>query len=543
MEAVAKTVILSTAFSNSRPMLTDTAHTPSTCALGNRSRFLLLAVSFAAVMARPTPAFAVDVDLSAFVTNRINLRANYRDTTLLFDNSTLTFDTSNYLAPRPLDTFYSGFIELGANATFTRWLSTRLWLNSGEVREQSLSLDGTTTLQNEWTANGRLLGDEATATLFIREALLDFHDPDTNWWSVRLGRKQWRIADSLIYDDFGLGASIDFDFDLKSGSPWRLSAMYIIPSRDWVDLPVQSPLVSLRADYVLSLFDSISLSLTYFHDGNGELTQVIRDGDVEAALAAQPAPNQTAAAFADAQQETLFCYLTADFNSSADLFYGALSINKTLGPGVLSGSAVLSGGEVTVYGSPVVSNGCKPTQDTLLQKFPTLSGAMNFAYRWRLTPHLQLTPFFVAESGSNAPGNGQLYSSYLGVVPFVTRTFLFFAGGLNETFGARRVIPSGVNGRGVIAPGLDATYDPWSVLRLRAIASPLFSWAGGVPAPEGGSGSFYGMELDSLIDYRPWRYVGLEAEADIIFGGDFYRGGQPIWKIIAGIDLMGTWHH
>jgi hypothetical protein len=135
-----------------------------------------------------------------------------------------------------------------------------------------------------------------------------------------------------------------------------------------------------------------------------------------------------------------------------------------------------------------------------------------------------------------------LYSSYLGVVPFVTRTVLFFAGGLNETFGARRVIPSGINGRGVIAPGLDATYDPWSVLRLRGIASPLFSWAGGVPAPEGGGGSFYGMELDSLIDYRPWRYVGLEAEADIIFGGNFYRSAEPIWKIIAGVDLMGTWH-
>ena len=494
------------------------------------------------VFCAPSSAFALELDFSAFLTNRFNLRSGFRDTTLLIDSATLRYDTSTYLGAKGGDPYYSGFVELGANAIFGDWLSAKLWLNSGEVRQRTLSLDGTTSLHTVWTANGREIGSEAANTLFIRQALIDFHDPDTQWWSVRAGRKLWRVGESLIYDDYGLGANLDLDFNLKQGMPLRLSALYIVPGRDWTELPFQSPLVTLTADYVLSLFDDISLSFTYFHDGAGELTDTLRQAFVERILNVPVPPRVIAARALDTlQQEGLYCYLNADFGSRADLFYGTLAAHKHLGPGNFSGAFVLSGGPVSVIGSPVLANGCKPTAKTQLTQFSNLSLATNLGYDWQVTTKLRLTAFFVLESG-DAPRAKGAYHAYIGVVPFVTRTFLFFGGGLNETFGARNVIAAGVNGRGVIAPGLDVTYSPWGVLRLRGIASPLFSFADGIAAPVGGGGRFYGMELDSLIDYRPWRYVGFVAEGDVIISGNFYRSQEPVWKLIAGVDLFGAWH-
>ena len=504
--------------------------------------FVKAVVCALVVVCAPCSAWAVDVDFSAFVTNRINLRSGFRDTTLLIDNTTLRYDTSTYLSARGLDPYYSGFIELGANATFNDWLTIKLWLNSGQIRQQSLSLDGSTTLASVWTANGRDLASEAESTLFIRQALFDIHDPDTQWWSVRAGRKLWRIGDSMIYDDYGLGVNLDLDFNLKQGTPLRLSALYVVPSRDWTDLPWGSPLVSIKADYVLSLFDDISVSFTYFHDGAGELTNTLRQAFVERTLNV-PVPVRAAAAskLQTLQQEGLYCYLNADFGSRADLFYGTLAAHKHLGPGTFTGVLVISGGPVSVVGSPVLVNGCKPTAKTQLTQFANVAVAANLGYEWQVTPKLRLTPFFVLESG-DSPQTGGGYHAYIGVVPFVTRTFLFFGGGLNETFGSRNVVAAGINGRGVIAPGLDATYDPWSVLRVRGIASPLFSFADGIASPVGGAGHFYGMELDSLIDYRPFRYVGLVAEGDVIITGSFYRSQEPVWKVIGGIDLFGAWH-
>jgi hypothetical protein len=493
-----------------------------------------------ALMLVCAPAQAADIDFSAFLTNRANIRAGFRDTTMLINPETLRYDTQSYLGAQSLDPYYSGFIELGANARFNDWLTAKLWLNSGEVRQQAVSLDGSSLLQTIWTANGRELGSEAANTLFIRQALLDFHDPDTQWWAARAGRKLWRVGDSLIYDDYGLGANLDLDFNLRQGVPLRMSATYIVPSRDWTDLPLQSPLVSVTADYVLSLFDDIAFSLTYFHDGAGELTETLRQSFVENALDAT-APARMPAAFDTEQQEALYCYLNADFSSRADLFYGTLSAHKALGPGTFSGAVVFSGGPVSVIGSPVLANGCKPTAKTQLVSFDTFAAAANLGYEWRLTPKLRLTPFFVLESG-DAPRSGGAYHAYIGVVPYITRTFLFFGGGLSETFGARNVVAAGVNGRGVIAPGLDATYDPWPALRMRGIAAPLFSFADGIAPPVGGGGRFYGMELDSLIDYRPWPYLGLVAEGDVIITGSFYRSQEPVWKFIAGVDLFGAWH-
>jgi hypothetical protein len=231
--------------------------------------------------------------------------------TLLYNEALGVFDTSTYLQPQALDPAYSGFVELGMMMEATEWLNVSLTINSGEIRYRTRSFDGTTTLSSEWTSNGRLVADEASQSLFIREVLLDVHDPDTGWWQVRAGRRLWRVAQSLIYDDFGLGAGVNFDLNLKQGTPLRFEAAYVIPTRDFQPLPLASPLLTAKVDYVLSLFESVSLGGAFFFDGAGELGETFRQGFVESILTLPNLRRVPArrAAFETARQRSLITAL------------------------------------------------------------------------------------------------------------------------------------------------------------------------------------------------------------------------------------------
>lgn len=511
---------------------------------GVRCLRILLAISLCLAA---NIAEAVELRLSGFTTQRFNTRANFRDTAILYNPTIGSFDTTQYLKPRPVDLYYSGFIELSGTLELAPWFTFTLTANSGEVRRRALSLDGTTTLTNEWTANGRLVRDEVERTLFIRDMLLTFEEPDSGWWQVHLGRKLWRIADSLIYDDFGLGLGTTLDFNLRSGVPFAVHAAYIIPSRDIQPLPITSPFVTLSFDYIISFFERLSVGAAYFYDGESALSETFRQGFVESVLTL---PNlrrspQRRAAFEATRQRTLQQALSANLNSQTHLGYAFSSLTKTVGPGTLKATAVGSFGRSAVCTARSSSDENDGNFVCLneLQAVTLLGFALDVAYRWSITERLQLTPFVVLQSGSNPVTRGQSgpYGAYIGVLPFLTRTNLFFAGGLNETFGARQLTAAGVNGRGVLAPGATLIADPLDSLRLRATAALLSSLVAGPRLPIGGGGMLYGVELDGVVDFRPWDFVGFVAEGDVLFAGSFYGTADPVVKVILGIDLSFNW--
>jgi hypothetical protein len=76
---------------------------------------------------------------------------------------------------------------------------------------------------------------------------------------------------------------------------------------------------------------------------------------------------------------------------------------------------------------------------------------------------------------------------------------------------------------------------------LKTTVAFLSAWAGGIATPIGGGGSFYGVEMDGIVDFRPFDFMGFVAEADVLFGGNFYGTVQPVFKVIAGIDLSFVW--
>lgn len=458
-------------------------------------------VSFTVAEAEAAPTF----DINLYLNNRGTVRAGNR-----------SIAPATYLQPDPLQLYYSGFAEASFDADWTTWFTTRLMLNSGEVRSG-----------DPWTVNGRLVLEEAQATGFVRTALLDFHAPETGWWQIAAGRKLWKIGNSFIYDDWGLGALVSFDFELLNGAPWKLDFSWVIPSRDWTNPPIRSPLLTTSLEYKISLFERFNLSFSYFRDGDGELTEIVRQTMVELELNGPRRPR------------ALICILGTEFGALGDFGYASGFLSKTLGPGTLKVTAVVEAGRMLVRGRPSFADGSCDRGAPL--QLTSVGVAFDVGYKWSATDRLAITPFVIGESGARAPGDsGGVYTAYIGVLPFITRTNLFFAGGLAETFGSRRITSAGVNGRGVIAPGVEVLYEPVDVFRMRAIVSPLFAWRG-IDPPVGGGGHFYGVEIDAMLFYEPFSFLGFAAEGDVLVGGNFYRTGEPVWKVILSTDLQKAW--
>ncbi|HYQ82343.1 MAG TPA: hypothetical protein VEP68_12610, partial [Anaeromyxobacteraceae bacterium] len=120
----------------------------------------------------------------------------------------------------------------------------------------------------------------------------------------------------------------------------------------------------------------------------------------------------------------------------------------------------------------------------------------------------------------------------LGVTPYVTDLNLFFNGGIAESFADRRATAPGVNGRGVVAPGLSLAWDPSVELSLEGRGAWLWADQSG---PYGGR--VYGVELDLNASWSPWPWLALLLEADLLFPGDFFPSSAVMHRFILGVNL------
>ena len=102
-----------------------------------------------------------------------------------------------------------------------------------------------------------------------------------------------------------------------------------------------------------------------------------------------------------------------------------------------------------------------------------------------------------------------------------------------ETFAARQATAPGVNGRGVLAPGLTASWDPLRSLGIDLRSAYLFSDEEG---PFGGR--VYGPEVDLEVSWSPLAWLRFAAEADVLFPGSFFAGSAPVSKVVLGVDVV-----
>jgi hypothetical protein len=524
----------------------------------------LLAILLAA--ASPSRGEEAEVEARVLVHTRYTAWGNLPRADVLLDRQSLRFDVASYLRPGGSDRFPSGLLaaDLQGRRGRLRW---QLLADSGELRRTEVpsgievcrsDVSGTSGLAptaagpctfgssgREFytlpgsgpgalvrTSNGRPAGDEASSTWFLREAWVGASLGRNDFAFLRAGRHRFTVADGLVYDDYGLGLEARLDLGAV-GPPWDLGAALLWPTRDWPEaLQRRSPIVVLRADRMLSLFEHLGAFAAFYRDRTGSAADLFSGATVEASAVRL---GGLAPGTEDYRSEAvrLARILTTGREGSADLAWLGLTGHLVAARAHrLAFTLAAATGHVHMA-APGASGEITARVQGL---------ALSASWEMRLHRDLLAGARFLFLSGDVPPperarlGLPERYGGFLGVSPWITATNLFFAGGLSETFAARQATAPGVNGRGVFGPILRAVYEPSPLLRAEVKGAFLAAEEVG---PLGGR--VYGPEADLNLRWAPLTWLALSAEADWLFPGDFFGGGPPMRKLVVGLDFeLGT---
>jgi len=523
--------------------------------------------SLAAVLALAlaAPALAGDdaeVRGRALLHLRITDLRNAPDGQVLFDPSTRAFAVQNYLGPGPARSYASSFVSAGLDGSaFSDRLRFAFTVDTGELRRtrlpqtamvcpsaaspSGLDLSGspgclvplrlpvpsTRPGPYQVTSNLRPIEEEAEATLFVREAFVAVGVGRAAFAALRAGRRRMVVGDGFVYDDYGLGLEADLDLG-AIGPAWDVGLAAFYPARDLpAGTALRSPLLALRVDHLPSLFEHAGIFAAFAHDETGSVPELFRSASIESGAmrirgTAPGTPEHLTASRA------LAATSSQRLEGSSNLVWVGTSGHLLLGGGhEASWTAALLAGRIHL----LVPQLALPPKEV---DAGALGELVSLRYRKALGA-ASVGGFFLWLSGDLPPaekarlGLSRDYRGFLAVAPYVSATNLFFQGGVSESFAARQVTAPGVNARGVIAPGLTASWDPLRGLALDAKGAWLFADEVG---PFGGR--VYGPELDVSVTWSPAGWISVVAEGDALWPGDFFDGRRTVTKLVLGVDLV-----
>jgi len=492
---------------------------------------------------------------------------NHPQPTALFDRGQLSFDLGQYLATRGSDAYLSTFASAGLEGR-RGWFRWAVLADTGEVRSRSfprlaqvcpsilsptgldvpgsgrcsvalatvlptVPIEETQRQPAEITSNGRPFGQEARSTLLLREAWVGATLGRNDFALVKAGRQRLTVGDGFIYDDYGLGLAASFDLGAL-GPSWDLGAAVFYPGRDFPSgAGFTSLMVALRADYLPSLFERVGLFAAFYHDRTGSVAELFRGSLAEPSVVKLRGLTPDTTEY-KSEERSLAAIQGSRLEDEAWLGWAGTGGSLRLGRVRLDWTGALVFGHVDLSGG---LGGIIPVE---LESHGSVFGELaHLRVRGSLTRTVEVGGFFLFLSGDQPPaakkqlGLTESYGGFLGVAPFVTATNIFFNGGVAESFAARQASAPGVNGRGVVAPGLTASWDPLQGLGLDARAAYLVSPATG---PFGGSA--YGTEVDLEVSWSPLSWLTIAAEGDVLFPGSFFNGRAPVTKVVLGVDLV-----
>ncbi len=517
--------------------------------------------AFALAVALSASADEGDLRFSLVLHGRFTDLENKPQPTLLYDRAQRAFDLGPYLRTSGSDTYGSTFASAGVEGRHG-WFRWALAADTGELRSQSfprriqvcaslLSPTGldvvgsgrcsplltsrleTGTVEEtglkpaELTANGRPFGDEVKNTLLLREAWAGAALGHNDFALLKAGRKRFTVGDGFVYDDYGTGMEATFDLG-AIGPSWNLGAALFYPTRDFPRRAGEtSAMLALRADYLPSLFEHAGLFLALYRDRTNSVADLFRGSFAEPSVLQLRGQAPGSPGYRQ-EEVTLAVTQSSPLESDAWLGWGGTSGGLGLGGVKLDWTGALGFGRATI-------------RSAALESHSAVFGQLaHLRLRARATRELELGGFFLFLSGDLPPtekarlGLPDRYGGFLGIAPFITDTNIFFNGGVAESFAARQATAPGVNGRGVIAPGLTASWDPLRAVAVDARGAYLL-------APEVGpfGGRAYGPELDLEVSWSPLPWLTFAAEGDALFPGDFFAGRAPVTKLVLGVDLVG----
>ncbi len=544
-------------------------------ALTSPSRRVRLALAAAAVLAAAPVARGEDsVRTQATLHLRTTSTRDVPGTAVLFDAGRRTFDVGGYLVPDGDERHGSAFASLRVDGKLLggdlRWVVAA---DTGELRRREfpriasvcllrpdlwpsaqtglgvlgggggqclgalavVPLEETRLEAPALVSNGRPVGDELRKTLLVREAYVAWSFGRAGFATVRAGRKRTAVADGYVHDDYATGVELDLDLGAV-GPAWDLSLGVFQPTRDFPStVSGISPVAVVRADWLPSLFEHAGVFAAALRDRSGSLAELVRGSAVEARVAnvagALGTPREAPAA------QDLARTLSAPLESDASVFWAGTSGSLAPWRGHRVGWTLAVQGGTLHHLSTTGPAGTR----LLLAEDVALRGRLA-SVRWEadLGERVSAGPFFLYLSGGTPPrgavgaaATGGSYDAFLGIAPYVTATNLFFGGGLSETFAARQATAPGVNGRGVVAPGLSVAVDPTKEVSVQARAAWLRA---DVAGPF--DGKVYGTEADLGVTWAPRDGVLVGVELDVLWPGDFYAGRATVYKTVLAVDLL-----
>jgi hypothetical protein len=529
--------------------------------------------ALAAVLSAAVPAASADDSVHAQAT--LHLRStstrNVPDGDVLFDRGLSTFDVSHYLLPDGAERHGSLFASLRLDGRLLggdlRWV---LAADTGELRREAfpqvadvclvsrvrsqtglLALDpgvrcpGVPVVPLQETrlaapttvSNGRPIHDELRKTAFVREAYVAYSFGRAGFATVRAGRKRTSIADGFVHDDYSTGVEVELDLG-AIGPRWDLAAGVYQPTRDFPSTVAGiSPVAVMRADFLPSLFEHAGVFVAGLRDRTGSLAELVRGSVVEWGVGNLDRSLGTTAEAQAAHQ--LATVLAAPLESDASIGWAGTSGSLVPFRGQRLGwTLALQGGTLHRLSST------GPAGTSVLDEDVPIRGRLaSLHWDTDLGSRASAGAFFLYLSGGlppvhgpagNAlPGRDSSYDAFLGISPFITATNLFFGGGLSETFAARQATAPGVNGRGVVTPGLSLTVDPVPKVSVQGKLAWLRA---DVTGPYGGK--VYGTEADLEVTWsaRDWLLFGVEVDA--LWPGDFYAGRDTVYKTVLAVDVV-----
>lgn len=512
------------------------------------------------------------------VTGRASLHLLYTGTRnlpgeeVLFDRTAKTFLLEDYLVPAGEQHYGSMLASVGLDGRHLggdlRWSVT---VDTGELRRQALpalapvcltqllrpgptgldvsgsgscrvgspifQLPETVNGSPQVTSNGRAFSEELEKTLLVREAYVAWSFGRAAFATVRAGRKRTVVADGYVYDDYATGLEAVADLGAL-GPPFELAAGVYDPSRDFPSSGSEvSPMVVVRASWIPTLFEHADLFAAYLRDRGGGMGEVLQGAVVERLVAALDPLAQSTPAYRTTAR-SLARALGLPFTSDAVLGWLGTSGSLTpwRGERILWTGALL-GGRVNRVDLATASDAGVTLAEDL-----SLSGKLaSLRLESDLGSRVVAGAWFLWISGGGFPSNPAgkpfqtlhgSYGAFLGVSPYLTATNLFFGGGLSETYATRQVTAEGVNGRGVLAPGLSLDVRAAEDLTVSAKGAYLRA---DVPGPFGGR--TYGTEVDLDLTWSPADWITVGGELDALWPGDFFGGQSTVYKGVLALDL------
>jgi hypothetical protein len=484
---------------------------------------------------------------------------------VLFDPAAQVFDAARWLAPGPTEAWLSGIAGVSAGLDAAEWLSFRLDADTGLLRAQRppapatvcfssqtpsglaivapgactgagqgilrLGLPSTVEAPAELTSNGVPFADAVAETWLVRQLYADAVAGRAGFLHARVGRQRLRVADGLVYDDWGLGVDLDADVG-AIGPPIAASVSAFYPTRGWPsEGQWANPVLAATLEWTPSLGEWVGLWGAFSHDDAGDAAAILRQGiiasDVVRLIESAPGSATYVAA-----SRRIAALLAAPVRGTSTLGWagasGRLEVGRT---GEIRFAAGASFGTV---GTWVTRLG----EGTSAVDVPALGWMGSARWRSQVGP-LSLSPFFVWLSGASPATPEQVagdvplrYTGFLSISPFLAYTNLFFSGGISEAYADRRAVASGVYARGVLAPGIEAGWTPAREIEVTLKAAFLASDRSG---PFGGR--IYGPEVDLDVAWSPWPWLAVLGEADALALGSFFPTQELAWRVILGVNV------